>query len=104
MGHGHLSLFLQVFELVVAAPHVVQQPPVTAKTPDYLTALHSVDYTHPWRAEEGEGPFASGSRAEPDVSRQYNVSFPDLPGCLTCGNTIDDAKENAREALSAYLE
>ena len=34
----------------------------------------------------------------------YNVSFPDLPGCLTFGNTIDDAKENAKEALSAYLE
>ena len=27
----------------------------------------------------------------------YNVSFPDLPGCLTFGNTIDDAKENAKE-------
>ena len=25
----------------------------------------------------------------------YHVSFPDLPGCLTFGNTIDDAKENA---------
>ena len=34
----------------------------------------------------------------------YNVSFPDLPGCLTFGRTIDEAKENAREALSAYLE
>ena len=34
----------------------------------------------------------------------YNVRFPDLPGCLTFGNTIDDAKENAKEALSAYLE
>ena len=34
----------------------------------------------------------------------YNVSFPDLPGCLTFGRTLDEAKENAREALSAYLE
>ena len=34
----------------------------------------------------------------------YNVSFSDLPGCLTFGNTIDEAKENAKEALSAYLE
>ena len=34
----------------------------------------------------------------------YNVSFPDLPGCLTFGHTLDEAKENAREALSAYLE
>ena len=34
----------------------------------------------------------------------YNVSFPDLPGCLTFGCTLDEAKENAREALSVYLE
>ena len=34
----------------------------------------------------------------------YNVSFPDLPGCLTFGDTIVDAKENAKEALNAYLE
>ena len=34
----------------------------------------------------------------------YNVAFPDLPGCLTFGDTIDDAKANAKEALSAYLE
>ena len=34
----------------------------------------------------------------------YNVSFPDLPGCFTFGGTLEEAKENAREALSAYLE
>ena len=34
----------------------------------------------------------------------YNVSFPDLPGCVTYGETLDEAKRNAEEALSAYLE
>ena len=34
----------------------------------------------------------------------YNVRFPDVPGCLTFGNNIDDARENAKEALSAYLD
>ena len=34
----------------------------------------------------------------------YNVSFPDLPGCFTFGRSLSEAKENAREALSAYLE
>lgn len=34
----------------------------------------------------------------------YIVEFPDLPGCLTCGDTLEEAKENAREALSGYLE
>ena len=37
------------------------------------------------------------------TTRTTSVS-PDLPGCLTFGNNIDDAKENAKEALSAYLE
>ena len=26
----------------------------------------------------------------------YVVSYPDLPGCLTCGETIESAVENAR--------
>ncbi len=34
----------------------------------------------------------------------YSVSFPDLPGCFSSGETRDDAAENAREALSLYLE
>ena len=33
----------------------------------------------------------------------YLVEFPDLPGCLTEGGTLDEAKVNAREALSGYL-
>ena len=34
----------------------------------------------------------------------YNVRFPDLEGCLTYGRGLDEAKVNAREALSVYLE
>jgi antitoxin HicB len=34
----------------------------------------------------------------------YDVSFPDLPGCFTFGETLDEAKANAAEVLSAYLE
>ena len=32
--------------MIVAPPHVMQKPSVAAKTPDYLTALHGVEYTH----------------------------------------------------------
>ena len=35
--------------------------------------------------------------------RSYLVEFPDLPGCLTEGGTLEEAKANAREALSGYL-
>lgn len=34
----------------------------------------------------------------------YVVSYPDLPGCLTCGETIESAVENARDAKKAWLE
>lgn len=33
-----------------------------------------------------------------------NVTFPDLPGCITCGYTKDEAIEMAKEALMLYLE
>lgn len=34
----------------------------------------------------------------------YGVSFPDLPGCLSYGASLKEAKENAVEALDLYLE
>lgn len=34
---------------------------------------------------------------------EFLVEFPDLPGCLTEGETREEALENAREALSAWL-
>lgn len=38
---------------------------------------------------------------EPDSV--YGVSFPDLPGCISAGETIDDAVQNAVEALSGHV-
>ncbi|HPJ39130.1 MAG TPA: type II toxin-antitoxin system HicB family antitoxin [Spirochaetota bacterium] len=34
----------------------------------------------------------------------YTVEFPDLPGCLTFGDDLQAAINNASEALSGYLE
>jgi antitoxin HicB len=34
----------------------------------------------------------------------YEVSFPDLKGCHTYGDTLDDAKTFAKDALSGWLE
>jgi antitoxin HicB len=36
--------------------------------------------------------------------RGYWVEFPDVPGCLTEGKTLDHAKKMAREALTGVLE
>ena len=33
----------------------------------------------------------------------YSVSFPDLDGCFTEGNTLDHAVDMAQEALGLYL-
>ncbi len=43
---------------------------------------------------------------EPDEeeSHRYNVRVPALPGCLTYGESIDDAIANATEAIAVYLE
>lgn len=39
---------------------------------------------------------------EPDSS--YGVSFPDLPGVITGGDTIDEAMQNAPEVLAFAAE
>ncbi|MGH6934525.1 MAG: type II toxin-antitoxin system HicB family antitoxin, partial [Dongiaceae bacterium] len=34
----------------------------------------------------------------------YSVEFPDLPGCVTAGRTLDEARQLAREALALHLK
>mgnify|MGYP000237728568 CR=1 FL=1 len=34
----------------------------------------------------------------------YTVSFPELPGCITCGETIESALKNAEDAKKIWLE
>ncbi len=39
-----------------------------------------------------------------DADSDYGVSFPDLPGCVTAGRTIEDARASATEALALHIE
>ena len=39
-----------------------------------------------------------------DPASDYGVSFPNLPGCITAGRTLDEAREMAAEALALHLE
>jgi predicted RNase H-like HicB family nuclease len=32
------------------------------------------------------------------------ANVPDLPGCYSCGNTLEEAKANVKEAIELYLE
>lgn len=34
----------------------------------------------------------------------YVVSFPELPGCITCGETVESAIVNAMDAKKTWLE
>ena len=34
----------------------------------------------------------------------FVVTYPDLPGCITCGETIESAVANAVDAKKAWLE
>lgn len=40
---------------------------------------------------------------EPDKENGFGVYFPDLPGCVTYGSDIDDARKNAKEALELHI-
>ena len=33
----------------------------------------------------------------------YVISFPELPGCLTCGETIEQALKNAEDAKREWF-
>jgi len=40
---------------------------------------------------------------EGDRETGYGVFFPDLPGCVSSGDTVDEAVRGAEEALSLHL-
>jgi predicted RNase H-like HicB family nuclease len=35
--------------------------------------------------------------------RNYSAYFPDLPGCIATGQTLDELKKRMREALELHL-
>jgi predicted RNase H-like HicB family nuclease len=41
---------------------------------------------------------------EEEPGKAVGLWFPDLPGCFSAGDTLDEAMLNARVALAAYAE
>lgn len=39
----------------------------------------------------------------PDKDGWYSVIFPDVPGCLTCGSTLNESIAMAEDALTLIL-
>ena len=40
---------------------------------------------------------------QPELLGGYSVSFPDLPGCFTEGDSMEEAVDMAKDALGIYL-
>src|SRR5271154_716644 len=38
-----------------------------------------------------------------DHGSDFGVSFPDFPGCVTAGRTLEDARRKAEEALALHI-
>ena len=41
---------------------------------------------------------------EEEKGRSYGVEVPDLPGCFSAGETLDEALAQAREAVAFHIE
>lgn len=39
-----------------------------------------------------------------DVASDFGVSFPDFPGCITAGKTLEEARRMAAEALALHID
>lgn len=40
----------------------------------------------------------------PEEEGGFSVYVPDLPGCISQGDSFEDAKKNIKEAIELYLE
>ena len=39
-----------------------------------------------------------------DQRSDYGVDFPDFPGCITAGRTLEEARRMAEEALAFHVD
>lgn len=57
-----------------------------------------------WRETVGTNEYAFTVLFEPAEEGGYVVTCPALPGLVTEGDTLQEAREMARDAIRAYLE
>jgi predicted RNase H-like HicB family nuclease len=46
--------------------------------------------------------YIAALRKDPDSD--FGVDFPDFPGCITAGSTLEETRAMAQEALKAHIE
>ena len=40
---------------------------------------------------------------EPDETGDFVISVPALPGCFTCGESLDECRQRAAEAIEVHI-
>ena len=73
----------------------------------YARLLEAVHFFHPQRYPAWpEGGIEMRVRVvlEPSDEGGFTVYVPSLPGCISEGETVDQALANIREAIELYLE
>jgi predicted RNase H-like HicB family nuclease len=55
-------------------------------------------------SDDGEAMTIYVALIHKDPDSDYGVSFPDLPGCVSAGSTLDEAIAMAKEALALHIE
>ena len=48
--------------------------------------------------------FTFRAMIEPDEPEGYHGYVPALPGCHTCGDTVEETKENLKDAILGIIE
>lgn len=72
-------------------PAIVKPKEIPVKTRLGVCILHTMAMNYPVVIHK-------------DADSDYGVTIPDLPGCFSAGNTIDEALAMAREAIELHLE
>jgi len=64
-----------------------------------LTAPLQHDSIAPWLRPDT----TTTSLLRPEPEDGYTALVPALPGCVTYGRTVDEAREMAKDAISGYI-
>jgi predicted RNase H-like HicB family nuclease len=69
----------------------------------FLKELSEVSKNNP-ASSSGEGAAMEYiAYLHKDKNSDYGVSFPDFPGCVTAGSSLEDARSKAAEALAFHV-
>lgn len=66
--------------------------------------VHAIYKKAKWKPEGAGMPHYVAVVEDAGPDKAVGIWFPDLPGCFSAGDDIDDALRNAAEALALYAE